>query len=313
MKKTRIGILGVGGVGGYFGGLLAERYFNSADVEVIFIVRPSSEKIIKEKGLKLITPQNEKIIFPSLVTSKPDEIGELDYLICTVKSYDLAESLIPLKNSVKRDTILLPLLNGVDSKEIIKTIFPEAVVLDGCVYIVSRLIEPGVVKETGNIHTLYFGSEKTDQPGLKQLERLFLDAGIECFLCDTITSTVWEKFIFISSIASLTSYLNLTIGAILSDGMHKQTLLILLKELKLIADARSIGLQDDVIEKTLKKMGKLPFETTSSMHSDFKKGGKTEYRSLTEYVVKCGNELNIETPGFDRILEGFLLSMKKKV
>src|SRR3989344_4396093 len=109
-KKTKIAIHGIGAVGGYFGGLLAEKYLNSEEIEIIFIARERSAKVINEKGLKIITPDSEKIIFPHLVTNNPEEIGQIDYLICSVKSYDLAESLIPLKDCIHSHTVILPLL-----------------------------------------------------------------------------------------------------------------------------------------------------------------------------------------------------------
>ena len=300
-KKTRIAILGIGAVGGYFGGLLAEKYLNSEDIEIIFIARERTIKIVKEKGLKIITPQEEKIIFPHLVTDNPEEIGQIDYLICCVKSYDLAESLIPLKSCIHSQTILLPLLNGVDAKEIIHSVLPQANVWDGCVYIISRLIEPGIISEGGKIHSLYFGSLKSDEK-LKHFHSILLSAEIDSHLSENITLTVWEKFIFISVVASLTSYLNIPIGPILENENHKQLALKLLTEIKAVAQAQKIILPNTIIEKTLATMERMPYETTSSMHSDFKKGGKTEYRSLTEYVVKLGRDLNVETPEYDKIL-----------
>ena len=301
MQKTRIAILGIGAVGGYFGGLLAERYLNSEEVEIIFIARERIIKIIKEKGLKIITPQEEKIIFPHLVTDNPAEIGQIDYLICCVKSYDLAESLIPLKNCIHSQTILLPLLNGVDAKEIIHSVLPQANVWDGCVYIISRLIEPGIIDEGGKIHSLYFGSVQSDEK-LNKFDSILLAAGIDSHLSENITLTVWKKFIFISVVASLTSYLNMSIGPILENENHKQLALKLLTEIKAVAKAQKIILPDTIIEKTLATMERMPYETTSSMHSDFKKGGKTEYRSLTEYVVKLGKDLNVKTPEYEKIL-----------
>ena len=301
MQKTRIAILGIGAVGGYFGGLLAERYLNSEEVEIIFIARERIIKIIKDKGLKIITPQEEKIIFPHLVTDNPAEIGQIDYLICCVKSYDLAESLIPLKNCIHSQTILLPLLNGVDAKEIIHSVLPQANVWDGCVYIISRLIEPGIIYEGGKIHSLYFGSVQSDEK-LNKFDSILLAAGIDSHLSENITLTVWKKFIFISVVASLTSYLNMSIGPILENENHKQLALKLLTEIKAVAKAQKIILPDTIIEKTLATMERMPYETTSSMHSDFKKGGKTEYRSLTEYVVKLGKDLNVKTPEYEKIL-----------
>jgi 2-dehydropantoate 2-reductase len=308
--KTRIAILGTGGVGGYFGGLLAEKYRGSNNVEIIFITRPGTEKGLRENGLKLITPQYEKTIFPDVVSSDPAKTGKLDYLICTTKSYDLEESLIPLKDCVTENTVILPLLNGVDAKERISKIFPLAEILEGCVYIVSQLVEPGVVRVSGNISTLHFGSDSSPAGKLKPLEKIFSEAGIECFLSEDIRKTIWEKFLFISSIASLTSYLNLSLGDILANDAHRQTLLALMRELKSISDAKNIGLQDDIVEKLLAKMQKLPYSTTSSMHRDFQKGGRTEYISLTAYAVKHGKELAIATPEFDKILHGFMERQK---
>src|ERR1700750_3442994 len=113
--KTRIGILGMGGVGAYFGGFLAEYYSGSEEVEIVFIARPSTAAVIREHGLKLITPDFEKIIRPHGVASTAAEAGTLDVLICAVKSYDLAESLLPLQSCITAETLILPLLNGVDA------------------------------------------------------------------------------------------------------------------------------------------------------------------------------------------------------
>lgn len=302
-KKTKIAVLGIGAVGGYFGGLLAERYLNSEDIEIIFVARERSIKIIKEKGLKIITPQQEKIVFPSLVTNNPKEIGQIDYLICSVKSYDLEESIIALKDCIHSQTVILPLLNGVDAKDILHSIVPHATIWDGCVYIISRLIEPGVIQEGGKIHSLYFGSEKSDER-LKQFNNILLNAGIDVRLSENITLTVWEKFIFISAVASLTSYLNMPIGSVLENENHKKLAFKLLTEIKAVAEAKKIVLPKDIIEKTITMMEHMPYETTSSMHSDFMKGGKTEYRSLTEYIVKWGKKLNVATPEYEKILSG---------
>lgn len=113
--------------------------------------------------------------------------------------------------------------------------------------------------------------------------------------------TVWEKFLFISSIATLTSYLDLSIGAILHNPQHTTLLLGLLKELKMIADAEGIVLSENIIQKTLDKLASMPYDATSSMHSDFRKGGKTEVDLLTGYVVDEGRKLGIPTLNYEQI------------
>lgn len=299
-KKLKIGILGIGAVGGYFGGLLAEKYHNSKETEIIFITLPKAEAVIREKGLKLITPQGERLIHPDVVVSNTEHIGTLDYLILAIKSYDLENSLLNCKKCIGENTVILPLLNGVDAKERIRQLFPVNIVLEGCVYIVSRLIEPGVVKETGNIHALYFGSATASQEILFRLETLFKNAGIETHLEADIQQSTWEKFIFISSLASLSSYYDCNVGELLEA--HRSELQTVLREITAVAVAAGINIPDDIMNVTLSKFERLPYETISSMHSDFRREGKTEYRSLTGYVTVLGDRLNVDTPVYDRIL-----------
>lgn len=309
-NKTRIAILGIGGVGGYFGGKLTEKYADSAQLEIIFIARGENKKVIKEKGLKLITPQTERIVFPNIVTDDPAGIGQIDYLVCTVKSYHLESALHQIEPCINSNTVILPFLNGVDARERIEKLYPQAEVWNGCVYIMVRLIEPGVIKELGGIHQFHFGSADGTNERLKFFENVLTDADIDTYLSEDIKQTIWDKFLLISTIASLTSYLDLTIQEIFADEQHKQTLLELMRELKTVGESKQITFSEGIIEKTLSILASTPVDTTSSMHSDFISGGQTEYRSLTEYVVKQGEILNVETPVYKRILKG--LSHKSK-
>ncbi len=239
--------------------------------ETIFIARGKNERAIKTNGLKLVTSEGEQIVHPSIVTSEPNQFGFANLIICCVKSYDLEEGLGLLKPCINSQTVVLPLLNGVDAFERIKNIFPQAKVWEGCIYIVSRLIAPGVVKESGNINLLYFGSKQESKEELDRLESFFKSAGINAHLSDNISQAVWEKFLFISPLATLTSYLDLCIGGIMNNNQHSQLLLNLMAEVKLLSDAKKIAFSENIIQKTLDKIATLPSEATSSMHSDFQK------------------------------------------
>jgi 2-dehydropantoate 2-reductase len=303
MEKKNIAILGIGAVGGYIGALLAKKYFQSNEVNIIFIAREKTVSVIREKGLKLITSSAEKIVHPALASSDPAEVGKLDYLICCVKSYDLEESLSAYKDCITGKTIILPLLNGVDAKERIAAILPQAQVWEGCVYIISRLLEPGVIKESGNIHVFHFGSDSATEEKLEEFYRLLSDAGVDVKLSRQILLTTWEKFLFISVVASSTSYFDKTIGAVMENEDCRKVVSKLLSEIKALADARGIFFPDGIEERIIAKIESMPYDATSSMHSDFQKGGKTELRSLTEYVVKEGKRLGVKTPEYEMVLD----------
>lgn len=299
--KTRIGILGLGGVGGYFGGLLAKAYFESSEVEIIFIARGETQKVIAQDGLKIVTDEAEISVRPKLVSNNPDEIGELDYLICATKTYDIEESLLSLKKCIASKTVILPLYNGVDAPERIQKLFPENVVLEGCVYIVSMTFSPGTIRKIGFYEKLFFGSETAAKAKLEELQNIFQKAKIESYLVENIEETVWEKFIFISALASVTSYLNENIGEILSNKSSKKLYVELLHEIAAVAKAKALKLPDDIVEQTIVKLEKSPKEATSSMHRDLLAGKNTEAISLTQFVVKEGIKYNVETPFYKKI------------
>lgn len=299
-RKIKIIIAGIGGVGGYFGGLLAKKYQNSPDVEIIFIARGEHLKQIQTSGLKVIKGPETFIARPHLTTDDTDEAGVADYLIICTKSYDLESAVEQLKACINADTVILPLLNGVDATKRIKSLTPEATVSEGCVYIVSRLKTPGVIENTGNIQTLYFGIDGHTDQRLLLLEKILKAAEIEATLSDRISTIAWEKFIFISPTATATSYYNCCVGEVLEK--NEQTLIDLIEEVAQIAAAKDITVDSAIRAKTLHKLKALPYDSTSSMHSDFKNlKNRTELESLTNFIMLEGAQLNIKTPTYNKL------------
>ena len=166
-EKYRIAVLGIGGVGGFYGGKLAEHFAGSSDVEIVFIARGESAKVIKENGLKIITAEGERIVKPNLVSDEPSEIGKIDLFILCTKAYDLAESVEKYRDCIGENAAILPLLNGVDHAETIKQILPKADVWNGCCFIVARLIEKGIVKIDSEIRLLQFGNSGSENAKLE--------------------------------------------------------------------------------------------------------------------------------------------------
>ncbi|MDP1728295.1 MAG: 2-dehydropantoate 2-reductase [Bacteroidota bacterium] len=300
----KIVIIGIGAVGGYFGGVLAKKYAENNEVEIYFVARGEHLKQIQEKGLKIVNGENTFIAKPHLATEHAEEIGIADFIIVCTKSYDLEAAIMQLKPCIDKKTILIPLLNGVDSVERIKGMLPENQVLSACVYIISQLKEAGTIEVTGNVQSLFFGTDNAVNQEQRLLEKLLKEADIKATLTPNISTIVWEKFIFISSIATATSYFDCCVGKLLEE--HEETLKKLIDEATDIALAKGIQLDAEIRIKTFNKQKSLPYDTITSMHRDFRKGGKTEYVSITEYVTNWGKRLNIKTAAFDKILKSFI-------
>lgn len=309
MTKTKILIAGIGGVGGYFGGLLAKEFYANDSVEVAFLARGNHLKEIQNKGLKIITAKDEFIAKPRTVTDNPTDIGIVDFILVCIKSFDLESTIQQLKPCINDNTIILPLLNGVDSKERIESILPNNIVLHGCVYIISRLKKAGVVENSGNIETLYFGLDNFTNEKLIHLDSLFRQAKINATLSKFISTILWEKYIFISPLATATSYFDNCLGEILEDNDKSETLKALITEVKALAKAKQIAVSEDIINITLSKMKPLPFKATSSLHSDIiDNKPNNELETLTGYVVREGNRQNLNMPTYEKIYD----EMKKR-
>lgn len=301
--KTRIGILGLGGVGGYFGGLLAKAYHESEDIEIVFIARGETLKVVSESGLKIITKDSETVVFPKVVSNDPVVIGKLDYLICATKTYDIEESLLALSKCITKNTVILPLYNGVDAPERISTLYPDNEVLQGCVYIFSMIESPGVIHNVGALQRLFFGSETASVYKMKALQTIFKNASIDSHLVDNIEDTVWEKFVFISVLASATCYLDFNIGQLLESRTGRNVYVSLMNEITMIAAVKGLKLPEDIIMQTILKLEKTPPDTTSSMHRDLLAGRNIELASLTEFVVNEGQKYEVETPTYQLVLD----------
>lgn len=301
--KTKILIVGLGGVGGYYGGLLAKRYANDPEIEICFFARGEHLKKIQQNGLTVITETETFIVHSTLATDNILEIGKADYVILTTKSYDLESTIQQIMPCLEEKTVILPLLNGADISSQIRKSVPQNEVWDGCVYIVGRLNEPGVVESSGGVHDLFFGAENGSKSRLVMMDKLMKDAGIKSNLREDIRMVIWRKFIFISVTASLTCYFNVGFRDLLTDDERKQTTMAFFREVTNVAKAEGIHFDSDIVETTIRHIERLPFETTSSMHRDFKAGRNAEIETLTAIVIQLGRQYGVETPHYEKVYE----------
>lgn len=299
--KFRVVIAGIGGVGGFYGGTLAAFYEKSKEVEIHFIARGQHLAAIRQAGLKLVTDAKELIALPRSVTDNPSGLNDIDLVLFCCKSFDYDELARSFSSSVSEKTLLLPLSNGVDNTERLQKLMPEARSLYGCVYLFSSKEADGVVKTKGDLSQLLFGNSSISDEELIRVEELFRNAGLNISRPDNIKQKIWEKFSFVSPLASVTSDCDCTVGDIFNSRVHKELLFKLLHELVEVADQDGIKLPNDIIETNIEKMSKLPHGATTSMHTDFIHNRPTELETLTGFVVKRGVALGIDTPAYHDI------------
>lgn len=296
-----IAIVGIGGVGGYYGGRLAFRYGAGSGHSVHFVARGEHLRKIREQGLKVITTEGEFIARPASATDRPEELGPLDLVLVTVKTYSLEEAAGSLRGVTGKNTVMIPLENGVDNAERLRAALPDARVLNGTVYISSRIVEPGVVQQLGGACTLFFGPEKGSVEPYRALETLLVDAGIKAVLTGMIAQEVWKKYLFISPVAGATALHDKTLGGILEDGQARRLLEGMMNEVDRIARAKGVALSGDAVSQAMEAVARFPYGTKTSFQVDVEKRVKTEIETFMGYVVREGKALGIETP-FNRLV-----------
>jgi 2-dehydropantoate 2-reductase len=295
-------VAGIGGVGGYFGGLLAKHYEKDAGVSVHFLARGKNLEAIRESGLKVLVRNSEFTVRPASVSNELSDMPEADLLLLCNKTFYLDEMMREIGQAITPRTIIVPLQNGVDSYDKLRAAFPDNMVAMACVYVVAGLKSPGLVENLGNIEKLIIGAERPDQ-SVQDISKLLIEAGIDTTVSEEIRSVLWEKFVFISPLATLTSYFNMHIGPLREDDAKLALLFCLIDEVCALAKASGVMLREGIEEITMEKIKKLPGENTTSMHRDFVRGGRTELESLTGYVVRSSKKLNLLSPYYEEFYQ----------
>lgn len=299
----KIVIIGLGGVGGYYGGKLAKKYADNTEIEICFIARGEHLKTIKERGIHIQAENEDFVAKPKMVTDKPAEIGIADYIIIATKSYDLASSIEQLSPCIDEHTVILPLLNGGDITERIREILPNNQVWSGCTYVVSRKTAPGEIKSFGTYNRLDFGYDQGENERLIAFEKIVKAADIDIVLQKDIRRAIWKKFYFISVTASLTSYFDVNFYTLTTTEESREMMIKLSKEFLAVAAAVGVNLSDMNERDALHRIEKLPRTSTTSMHSDYQAGNTTEVETLTGVIVKLGHQYNVPVPMYEKVYQ----------
>ncbi len=301
MSKLNICVIGVGGVGGYFGGKLAHHFsaMPDASVNVFFAARGKHLEAIQRDGLIVTSPEFGSITCrPSLATDRIDDLPEITCFLICVKGYDLMEAANSIKNRIKADTVILAPLNGADIRERLRNEIKSGIVLPACVYLSSYVERPGVVSHIGAPGRIIFGRDPdhldyTPHEVFKVLE----ESSIKYEWRDDANPAIWEKYMFIASFGLISARYNRSLGEILDEPALREEVLGIMKEIYAIALKKKIGLHDGIVELTFKKAATFPRETQTSLQRDVhQKKGKSELELFGGTIVGFGKELGISTP-----------------
>jgi 2-dehydropantoate 2-reductase len=288
----RIAVIGAGGTGGYFGGLLAR-----AGEDVTFIARGTHLEALRARGLTLESRLAGTFTVPVRATDDPHEVGPVDLILFCVKTYDTdtaAESIRPL---IRPDTMLLSLQNGIDNEERIARVTGHASGIGAVAYVVSAIKAPGVIAQTAGPGKIVFGElDGGTSVRTERLHTVLQRAGIAVELHPDIRVVLWQKFLFICAFSGVTAVTRLPIGAILADPLTHALFQGTSEEVEAVARAGGIDLPADCVEQALTTAAAVEPWGRGSLYHDLAGGRRLELESLNGEVVRRGREHGIETP-----------------
>ena len=291
----RVAVMGAGSIGSYFGGTLAR-----AGNQVTLIARGDHLAAIKADGLRIQT-DSELLTIPCgdalEATDDPSAVGHVDLLLLTVKTYQNDVAVPAMLSMVGPDTSVLCLQNGIDSYRAAAQAVGEERVLPGAAYIEAARLGPGLVQQSGSVVRIAFGeSDGSDSQRGRIIENTLSGAGINAQFSQDIRQTLWTKFLFIATMAGVTSLSRETMAQIMPRPEWRTVIFNCMKEIEAVARASGILLDPNIVDNTVAYIEGDLEDMHASMHADIMASRPLELEALNGAVVRAGMQAGVPTP-----------------
>jgi 2-dehydropantoate 2-reductase len=288
-------VFGLGGIGGY----VAAQLSRVSGVELLFIARGAHLEAMRTKGLTYRSPEGiETVVRPKLLTDDPAAAGRVDLTVLCVKGYDLLASCGALTGAVGPTGVVLPLLNGADIHERVRSVVRTGTVLPAGIYISSSVAGPGLVVHSGGKGNIFLGRE----PGSTgfnptALLALLSAAQIPHEWSEDPMPAVWTKYLFIASYGLVTGVSGKTVGEVIADATLAELTKSIQREIATLAARKGIELGADAASDAFEKGKTYPPTTKSSFQRDLEVPGKPNEGDLFGgTILRLGRELGVPTP-----------------
>lgn len=308
MEEKKICVVGLGGVGGYVGGVLAKKY-----PHVSFIVRGSRKESIENKGLNVKSDyMGDFNVMPEKVTDVADELGIMDYIFICVKNYSLEQVCKQIACMVGEKTVVVPIMNGTNPGERTRKYLGKGIVLDSLIYIVSGSEEDFTVVQKGDYASIHIGlknpsaKEKNDIENVHQLLNI---TGLECVVEEDIEAAIWKKYIMNCAFNVITAYYSATTGELRSDPKKIEEFKMLTSEACLVARTMGVKIPDRMEEDIFNRfMNVQPDGATSSLRRDMDAGRPNELETFSGNLLELSEQYGLNIP----ITKQFYSDLKRR-
>ncbi|MFE7064691.1 ketopantoate reductase family protein [Sutcliffiella sp. NPDC057660] len=292
----KILVVGAGAVGGYFGGRLLEK-----GEDVTFLVREKRKKQLEATGLVVKSVHGDAVLQPSLLTSG-QQVEAYDVILLSMKAYHLEAAVEDFKPYVGPGTMIVPLLNGISHVEKLVTAFDEKNVLGGLCFVESTLDAEGSIVQTSGIHDLVFGERTGEQTErVMKLAEVFGGTKSNFVLSENINRDMWHKYLFIATLAGVTTLFRSPIGPIREDSLGAATVKDTLHEVAAVMRSVNAPIAENIVDLNWDKLHSIEAGMKSSMQRDMEKGLPVEADHFFGYLLGLAADKEISVPTLEKI------------
>ncbi|MEW2529216.1 2-dehydropantoate 2-reductase [Streptomyces sp. NPDC047071] len=291
-EQVRVAVIGTGGIGGYFGGRLA-----AAGHDVRFVARGAHLEALRRDGLRVDSTAGGFAVAPVRATDDTRDIGEVDYVLLCVKTWQLPSAIAALKPLVGSDTAVVTFQNGVEAPEQVAEEVGRGAVLPGTAKIIAHLDGPGRVRHVGGPAALAFAEwDNSASARVTRLVSALTGASVAAAAPDDIWAELWAKFLFVVPFGGLGTVTDAPFGVLRSRPGTRRLLVEGMTEIQQLAAAHGVALPEDVVPRTLDFIDQQPAEGTSSLQRDILSGRPSELDAWNGSVVRLGERTGTPTP-----------------
>lgn len=302
LKNKKIAVAGIGGVGGYLAGVLAKVYPD----QVTMAARGARLESVRKNGLKVHSDlSGEFCIKPAHVVTM-QELEEQDYIFLCVKNYSLEEACAQIAHAVGEQTVVIPVMNGIDPAQRVREQLGRGIVADAVIYIVAFTNACYEVIHQGAFARLRIGIPQADErerAALAEVSELLTGAGVEHLIPEDIELEVWRKYMLNCAYNVATAAYDNTIGELRSDPVKAQEFLDLISEAYEVAAAKGVAVRPEHREEFFERFYQYRDDATSSLQRDLDAGKPAEIETFSGYLVREAGRLGIPVPVSEKMYE----------
>lgn len=288
----KIGIIGTGAVGGYFGGKLAQ-----AGLDVTFIARGATLKQLQDNGLKILSYKGDFEVKKPKVTSDLRALNDVDAVLLCVKSYNTKEVAKTLKPYLSENTMIVSMQNGIENEDILAEILGKNRVVGSIVFITAGIKSPGVISHTGFGKVTFGELNGQITERLRNLEKVFLDAGIPAGVTGHLKTELWTKLMLNIPYNGFTALVRGSLTNFHELAEAQESFYRALKEVQSVAKHEGFIISEEAVENAIKFTKNEKFGTLkSSTLFDVEAGKQVEIEALQGAVIRAAKKHNLDIP-----------------